>query len=587
MLFDKRLLDEARPAQTDLLATLILGLLGGVTLVAQAFYLARIINRVFLHGDGLTDVTPYLWLLFGLSLLRAGLTWGGQVTAQRVAGQVKLALRRRLTEHLLALGPAYTRGERTGELTNTAIEGIESLNAWFSQYLPQLALAGLVPLTILVFVFPLDFTSGLVLLLTAPLIPVFMILIGNLADSLTKQQWTILSRMSAHFLDVLQGLTTLKILGRSREQIEVIRFISDRFGQTTMNVLRVAFLSALVLELVSTLSTAVVAVQVGLRLLYGWMFFEQALFVLILAPEFYLPLRLLGTRFHAGMSGAAAAKRIYEILETPLPPPTTKPPHPAPPPTGIIRFENVSYAYDNDRHAVADISFEIQPGQKIALVGPSGAGKSTVAQLLLGFIRPTGGGITSSDISLHELSPTEWRAHLAWVPQLPYLFNTTVAQNIALSRPEAPAAEIEAAARLAHADEFIHGLPQGYETIIGERGARLSGGQAQRLALARAFFKDAPLLILDEATANLDPATERNIQQAIELLSRGRTALLIAHRLHTVKTADQIFVMDRGQIVERGTHAELLQQRGLYYRQFNSEPHSTTFRGAIVANGES
>jgi ATP-binding cassette subfamily C protein CydD len=569
MLFNKRLLNEARPAKTDLFLTVTLGLLGGIILVSQAFYLARIINRVFLQGDGLIDVAPYLWLLLGLSLLRAGLTWGGHVTAQRVAGQVKTTLRRRLTAHLMTLGPAYTRGQRTGELTNTVIEGVESLNAYFSQYLPQLALAALVPLTILVFVFPLDFTSGLVLLLTAPLIPVFMILIGNLADNLTKQQWTILSRMSAHFLDVLQGLTTLKILGRSREQAEIIRFISNRFGQTTMNVLRVAFLSALVLELVATLSTAVVAVEVGLRLLYGRLYFEQALFVLILAPEFYLPLRLLGTRFHAGMSGATAAKRIYEILETPPPraaniqPERCKPPRPA-----LIRFENVSYTYDDDRSAVSNISFDIQPGQKIALVGPSGAGKSTVAQLLLGFIQPTTGDITVNNISLHELPPSDWRAQLAWVPQLPYLFNTTVAANIALSRPDATPTEIEQAARLAHVDDFFCGLPQGYSTLIGERGARLSGGQAQRIALARAFLKNAPFLILDEATANLDPAAETKIQQAIEQLTRGRTALLIAHRLHTVRTADQILVMDRGQIVEQGTHTELLKQQGLYYRQF-------------------
>ena len=256
---------------------------------------------------------PLLLALLTLSLLRAGLTWGSQVTAQRVAGQVKNNLRERLTAHLLALGPAYTHGERSGELANTAVAGVEALDAYFSQYLPQLATAALVPLTILLFVFPLDFISGLVLLLTAPLIPIFMVLIGNLADRMTQRQWVSLSRMSAHFLDVLQGLTTLKILGRSREQTETIARISYRFGQTTLGVLRVAFLSALVLELVATLSTAIVAVEIGLRLLYGRLLFENALFILILAPEFYIPLRLLGTRFHAGMSGLAAGIRLEDL----------------------------------------------------------------------------------------------------------------------------------------------------------------------------------------------------------------------------------------------------------------------------------
>ena len=280
--------------------------------------------------------------------------WAGDVTANRVATRVKTDLRERLTAHLLALGPAYTRGERTGELVNTAVEGIEALDAYFSQYLPQLALAVLIPVTFLLVVFPLDPLSGLVLLLTAPLIPVFMILIGSLADSLTRQQWTALSRMSAHFLDVLQGLTTLKLFNRSREQIAVIAEISDRYRDTTLGVLRVAFLSALVLEMVGTLSTAVIAVEIGLRVLYGRLAFEQAFFVLILAPEFYLPLRLLGTRFHAGIAGVTAARRVFEVLETPVggrgrhgdtaTRRESSPRHRVP--RVAVSFDNVHYAYD-------------------------------------------------------------------------------------------------------------------------------------------------------------------------------------------------------------------------------------------------
>jgi thiol reductant ABC exporter CydD subunit len=586
--FDRRLFQQAQPTQTALMPTVGLGLLAGVVLIGQAFYLSRIINRVFLEGQSLADVHSLLLLLFGLSLVRAALIWGSQVAAQRVAGRVKSDLRQRLSAHLMTLGPAYAQTERSGELTNTLTEGVEALDAYFSQYLPQLALAVLIPLAILVFVFPLDFTSGLVLLLTAPLIPLFMILIGSLAQELTQRQWVSLSRLSAHFLDVLQGLTTLKLLGRSREQAAVIAIISDRFRQTTMGVLRVAFLSALVLELIATLGTAVVAVEIGLRLLYGYLAFEQAFFVLLLAPEFYLPLRLLGTRFHAGTAGVTAARRIFEILDTPLL--TTTDDHrpqtaedsrrefdfpantvikkAAQSLSGLtIRFADVHYAYaDGQRPALKGVSFTVKPGQKIALVGPSGAGKSTIAHLLLGFIAPTHGLITVDGVPLTELNMATWRAHLAWVPQQPYLFHVSVGDNIQLARPEATPEQVIRAARQAQAHDFIEALPQGYDTIIGERGARLSGGQAQRLALARAFLKDVPFLILDEATANLDPLHEIQIQAALQELMQGRSSLIIAHRLNTIYTADKILVMAGGQVVETGSHASLVQQPGLYRR---------------------
>ena len=401
--FDRRLLTYARPERLDLVLTVTLGALSGALIVLAARVLAAVVNGVFLGGLALANVWPLLVALAAIAVVRGVLLWAGELTANRVATRVKTDLRERLTAHLLALGPAYTRGERTGELVNTAVEGIEALDAYFSQYLPQLALAVLIPVTFLLVVFPLDPLSGLVLLLTAPLIPVFMILIGSLADSLTRQQWTALSRMSAHFLDVLQGLTTLKLFNRSREQIAVIAEISDRYRDTTLGVLRVAFLSALVLEMVGTLSTALIAVEIGLRVLYGRLAFEQAFFILILAPEFYLPLRLLGTRFHAGIAGVTAARRVFEVLETPVGDEATRR-HGATAreftaslakhPSVAVSLDDVHYAYDGGaRPALNGVSFEIRPGEKVALVGPSGAGKSTIAPLLLGFIRPTSGAI--------------------------------------------------------------------------------------------------------------------------------------------------------------------------------------------------
>jgi ATP-binding cassette subfamily C protein CydD len=617
---DRRLLLAARRVHIPLALAVGCAWLAGLLLVAQAWLLSQVVAQVFLDGRGLSDVAGQMAALLVLSLGRSGLVWSHQVAAQHVAGAVKSDLRARLVDHLLFLGPAYTRAERSGELTATALEGVEALDAYFGQYLPQLITAVLVPLTVLAVIVPLDLISAIIMLVTAPLIPFFMILIGGHAEQITRRQWTALRRMSAHFLDVLQGLTTLKLVGRSRHQIESIARISNLYRETTMAVLRVTFLSAFMLELLATLSTAVVAVEVGLRLLYGNLTFHSAFFVLILAPEFYMPLRLLGARFHAGISGATAAQRLFEVLETPPqtriaaapvphppapaasephppapaasephpPAPAASEPHPpAPSPRsgegeipplhfverGLggevppIRFQDVHYAYgDGERPALNGVSFEVTPGSRVALVGPSGGGKSTVIQLLLRFIAPQHGAILIGDCRLDALDVSAWRSQLAWVPQLPYLFHTTVADNIRLGRPEASLEQVIDAARRAHAHDFIVALPDGYETPVGERGARLSGGQAQRIALARAFLKDTPLLILDEATSQLDPVHETLIQQSIAELVAGRTVVLVAHRLRTARDADQILVIADGRIAESGTHTALLSRDGLYRR---------------------
>ncbi len=575
MNLDRRLLRQAFQLPWPLSLTITLAFLAGICLVLQAYLLSRTIHQVFLEGQALRDVIPLLTGYLSLAILRAALTWGSEATAQHLATQLKGSLRKKLLGHLLSLGPRFIRQERTGELVSTAFEGIEALEVYFSQYLPQLALAALVPLSFLAFVFPLDPTTALVLLFTAPLIPFFMILIGSTTITFAQRQWTALSRMSAFFLDVIQGLTTLKILGRSRDQISLIAQISDHFRERTMNVLKIAFLSALVLELVATISTAIVAVEIGLRLLYGRLSFDQALFMLLLVPEFYLPLRSLGARFHMGAVGAAAARRIFEILETKSAQSEPSPSysisaHPN------IRFDRVGYQYPQRyAPAVHEISFTLAPGEKIALVGPSGCGKSTVADLLMGFLYPTQGKILVDDHPLEHLDLSTWRSRLSWVAQQPYLFNTSILENIRLSYPEAGFSEIQHAARLAQAEEFIQKLPQGYETLIGERGHRLSGGEAQRLALARAFLKDSPILILDEATADLDPENEALIHEALSHLLHNRSVFMIAHRLGTVFDADRILVMGSGQILEAGTHEELLVRNGLYARLV------ATYRGAI------
>lgn len=580
MKVNQHLLRHAFPGRYLLSAAVVFGLAGGALAVWQAHLLSRVVTGVFLKGEALAQVSSILGYLFAVMVGRAGLTWGMEFAASAAAIRIKKRLRQELFEHLLALGPAVLRGERTGELTHVVVEGIEALQAYFSQYLPQLVLAALVPLALLFFILPQDALSAVVLLLTAPLMPVFMALIGSLAEAVTRRQWKALSRMSAFFLDILQGLATLKVFGRAGEQVRRIARLSEQHRRTTMQVLRLTFLSALALELLSTLSTAIVAVEVGLRLLYGRLSFEQAFFVLLLAPEFYLPLRLLGSRFHAGMAGLAAAERIDEILGMPLPLAPlpnqgegglTLPPSPLPiqgEGSGLnefrLAFEGVTYAYPGSPPVLKDISFNLRAGERVAVVGHSGAGKSTLASLVLRFTEPAQGRITLDGQDISSLPVGAWRQWIAWVPQRPHLFHDRVIANLRMARPEASMEEIIRAARLAHAHEFIEELPNGYSTSVGERGARLSGGQAQRIALARAFLKDAPILILDEPTSSLDPEQEALINDSLEKLVVGRLTLVIAHRLATAARADRILVLDGGRLVESGTHADLMQRDGQY-----------------------
>lgn len=568
-MIDKRLLAEARIARLHLVSTVGLGFLVGVVVVLQAFLLSRVVDGAFLGHRPWPELRPLLLGLVVMALLRSVLGWGRDVSSHGLARLVKADLRARVLDRIVGLGPGFSAGERSGELTTTVVEGVEALDAYFSEYLPQLALAVVMPLTILVCILPLDWISGLVLLLTAPLIPLFMVLIGSAADALARRQWVTLSRLSAHFVDVLQGLDTLKLFGRSGDEVARMARISDQYRRTTMGVLRVAFLSSMALEMLATLSVAIVAVEIGLRVLYGRMVFADAFFILVLAPDFYAPLRLLGSRFHSGMAGVAAADRIFEILGAASATADRSGPHGAPSTPvpdlrgATIRFQDVVLRYDPQRRPALDgVSFQLRPAQRLALVGPSGAGKSSVLQLLLRFAAPSEGAITVGDVDLQSVAPGPWREQLAWVPQRPYLFNTTVADNIRLGRFGAPQRLVEEAARRAGAEEFIRGLPSGYETLVGERGSRLSAGQLQRLALARAFLRDAPLVLLDEATANLDPETEELVQEALQELLHQRTALVVAHRLTTVTDADVILVMDAGRIVEEGDHGELMRAEG-------------------------
>ncbi|PKN88714.1 MAG: thiol reductant ABC exporter subunit CydD, partial [Chloroflexi bacterium HGW-Chloroflexi-7] len=424
-------------------------------------------------------------------------------------------------------------------------QGLDALDAYFSQYLPQILLSALLPVTILLVVFPMDLLTGIVFVITAPLIPLFMILIGKLSQNHTQRQWIGLSRLGAYFLDTLQGLSTLMQLGQSKARGDRIRQVSERYREVTMNVFKITFLSAFVLEMIATISTALVAVEIGLRLLYGNMEFQQAFFILLIAPEFYLPLRNLSVRYHAGMNGLSAASRIFHLLDTPEVGTTI---------SFIeketitledkftIDFQKVSYHYpENPETAIDFIDLQLESGRHYALVGESGAGKSTLALLMLRFITPETGRILLNGEDIQTWNLDQWRSMIAWVPQKANLFNTSLLENVRLDDPRFSEEAVHLSLEQAGLSDFVKNLPDGLETPLLESGIRLSGGEAQRVVLARAFLKNAPIVVMDEPTAHLDIDLERAFIEASERLQKGRTTLTIAHRLATVRGADQIF----------------------------------------------
>ena len=519
-----------------------------VLVIAQANLLA------FLLAEGVSGAVPPaelatpLMLLAGVLLARAVIGWVQQLVAHRASASVKMRLRREIGEQIQTLGPGWLGGQRRGGLTTTIGRGLDALDPFFAGYLPALVTAAILPLTVLGWLLFTDLPSGLVILVTLPLVPIFAILVGLQTKRSTGRQWRALERLSGHFLDVVAGLPTLRAFGRAKSQAQAVRRYADDHRTATMSTLRVAFLSALVLELVATLSVAMVAVPVGLRLVSGDLGLHTALVVLLLAPEAYLPLRAVGTQFHSSTEGIEAAERAFAVLDAPVSTTAGAAAKPTIAPDAVIggiAVERLAVIYPGREHpAVEEVSFSVAAGERVALVGPSGAGKSTVLAVLLGLVPAASGRVLArvgdTDLDLGDIDTDSWRRHVAWVPQRPHLFARTVAENIRLGRPDADDAAVEQAARAAHADEFIRALPDGYDTVLGERGAGLSAGQRQRIALARAFLRDAPLLLLDEPTAALDAASEAAVLEATAALMAGRTVIVVAHRPAVVADADRV-----------------------------------------------
>ncbi len=546
---DPRLLRRAREARAALAADALLGLAAALLVLAQAVLLARVAARSF-AGASLGQVALPLALLAAVVVTRAATVWGFEVIGRRAAGRILSRLRLDVVQRRLTGNPAALDGAESTEVATVAVAGVDALETTFARYLPQVILAAIVPVAVLSLVAAIDLTSAGVMLLTLPLVPVFMWLIGRYTERRTQERWQALSRLANHFADVVRGLPTLRAFNRSRAQAEQIAAVSDRYRRATMGTLRVAFLSGAVLELAATIGIALVAVTVGVRLVDGGLGFEAGLTVLVLAPELYAPLRNLAAQFHASADGAAVAGRMLDLIDAR--PAVSRGREAAPDlRTTSIRLENVGFRYPGRPvPTLQGIDLELEPGETVALVGPSGSGKSTIASLLLRLSEPSEGRVTAGRADVARCAPEEWRRQLAWVPQRPTLLRGTVAENIRLGDPSAADDLVRDAAALAGAAEFIRELPSGYDTLVGDGGRPLSAGQTQRIALARAFLRDSALVVLDEPTANLDPASAEIVADAIDQLGANRTVLLIVHRPELAVRADRVVRLDSGRVVE-------------------------------------
>lgn len=557
-------------AQRWLRLSTLLGLISGLLIIGQAWLLATLLHALIIDNVPKATLSHYFILLIVTVALRAVLMWIRERVGFMYGAAIRQRIRRQVLDKLEQLGPAWIQGKPAGSWATMILEQIEDMQEFYSRYQPQMMLAVIIPLLILVAVFPINWAAGIILFTTAPLIPLFMALVGMGAADANRRNFIALARLSGNFLDRLRGMDTLRLFHRADAEAEQIRHASDDFRSRTMDVLKLAFLSSAVLEFFASVSIAVAAVYFGFSYLgelnFGSYGIGVTLFagflVLILAPEFFQPLRDLGTYYHAKAQAIGAAESLLTFLDAEPDRSNEEGQQSLPDCNSVtIQATDLQVISPSGKVLAGPLSFTLNPGQRIAIVGHSGAGKSSLLNLLLGFM-PYQGSLTINGIELNSLQPASWRSHLSWIGQNPQLPELTLRSNILLSNPNANEADLQQAIKRAYIDEFLSHLPDGLETEVGDHAARLSVGQAQRVAVARALLSPCNLLLLDEPTASLDANSERLVMSALTEAATRQTTILVTHRLEDIDGYDQIWVMDKGQIVQQGNFATLSQSAG-------------------------
>lgn len=583
------------------------GILSAIALIVQAYLIATLLDGVII-GNGLlgfgadsaqstigaSDYLPHLMALIGLMLLRAVLAYARERASFEAGRRLRQHIRSAVMDKLTRLGPAFIKGKPAGSWASIVLEQVEDLQDFYARYLPQMTLAGVIPLLILVAVFPINWAAGLILLLTAPLIPLFMILVGMGAADANRKNFNALARLSGHFMDRLKGLATLKLFNRGDAELKVIEKASEEFRSRTMSVLRMAFLSSAVLEFFAAVSIAVLAVYFGFSYLghldFGYYGTHAhigpnaneglpfslfvGLFILILAPEFYQPLRDMGTHYHAKAQAIGAAQALMTLLEHPEPQPTES----VASDTRLDKIESLIaeelevFSVDGTR-LLGPISFELKQGEHLALVGPSGAGKTSLLNALLGFL-PYQGKLLINGVELSSIDLAHWRRQLAWLGQEPQLFHGTVRENVALANPNITDEQVWHLLEQANIHEFVRTQPLGLATPIGEQSSTLSVGQAQRIALARALAQASQVFILDEPSASLDSVSEQLLTLTLNRAMAGKMCIMVTHRLDQLDRMQSILVLDKGLIVQRDDFASLSVQAGLFQTMLHENTES-------------
>ena len=543
---------------------LLLTLLGTVATLGQAYAFARIIDSLVVQGESL----PYgaMAVLGAMISMRMVCSHGEQWLREHIASAIHEDLRNRVLHHMIAQG--VHQSESAGSVTHILTDGLDHVDAYMNQYIPQALYAVLIPLMISIAIIDSVSWIGWILLMTYPLIPFFMILIGKKADKLNKQQWERMQFLGGHFLDVLQGLTTLKVFGRAKEQVHVIGRLSGEFRDATLKVLRIAFLSALVLELIGTISTAMIAVYLGVSLVYGEVEFLPAFFILLLAPDFYAPLRQLGAAFHTGLSGKVSLTAVQEYLTSGIEVVRTGQ-ETLKRPMQTIEFRDVAYEYEEDHVGLETFTGVLKRGCSYMLVGESGAGKTTISNVLMQLLTPTKGQVTVDGYDLQTLDSQWYHEQIAYLSQTPYIMSGTLRENLQFGL-EASDETLWKVLQQVQLSDFVSALPLGLDTVIGEGGYGLSGGQRQRLALGRTLLRPAQILILDEVTAHLDVETENLIMQVLREYGQDKIVLYVGHRVQTMKYVDTLFVMQAGRLVESGSYTDLVAQNGYFASLVNT-----------------